>query len=592
MAYQVDRFNGQFLVAVDDGTIDTTTDLRLVGKNYAGYGELQNENFVHLLENFANITPPPRAISGQIWYDNSKKRLRYYDGTRFKTAGGAEVGPTGPAGLSEGEFWWNSDTKQLFAWAGTEFELVGPEVSPDLGQSIISSSPVKDTFGNTNIILKVIVDDETVAVISKTAFTLDSAENAIPNFSEIKKGMTLVRTNGETGVTSDDFFFWGTAANTNRLGGVPAAEYLRRGSITFSDDVGFLNPGFTVGNDNDFRIFIEQSDAILEHQLGNKIVFRITDGTAIADVANIDKISVYPGQNNIFDLGKDTFRWKDVYAITVSANLVGNVTGNTEGTHTGNVIANDNTVLVNATTKEIGGTGVNIIGNFTGAFAGSVTGTSDNALTLQGSSPSLTAIPQTVAVRNAAGDLVADKFVGIADKAERTRINNAASDDAWSGATPSTQYRSAKTITEAFTIAARDSNGDIFARLFQGTATSARYADLAEKYLADKEYTVGTVVVVGGDAEVTASSAGQKAIGVVSANPAFMMNAELQGGTYIALKGRVPVRVTGQVKKGDQLIADANGTATVYAGNSSAIFAIALESNDKVETKLIEAVVL
>jgi len=592
MAYQVDRFNGQFLVSVDDGTIDTTTDLRLVGKNYAGYGELQNENFVHLLENFSNITPPPKAISGQIWYDSNKKRLRYYDGTRFKVAGGAEVSPTGPAGLAEGEFWWNSDTKQLFAWAGSNFELVGPEVSPDLGQSIISSAQVKDIFGNTNTILKVITDDETIAVISKTSFTLDNSENAIPNFSEIKKGITLVRTNGETGVTLDDYFFWGTASNTNRLGGVPASEYLRRGSLTFSDDVKFVNSGFNVGNDNDFRIFIEQSDAILEHRLGNKIVFRITDGSIISNVGIVDRFSVYPGVNNLYDLGKDTFKWRDVYATTVRANLIGNVTGNTQGTHKGNVIADDNTVLVNATTKEIGGIGVSIIGNFTGAFSGTVTGTSDNALTLTGFAPSQTAESQTVAVRNATGDVVANKFIGIADNTERVRINNSATDAVWSGSDPSTQYRTAKTTTEAFTIAARDTNGDIFARLFQGTATSARYADLAEKYLADKDYESGTVVCIGGEKEVTASSWGKRAIGVVSTNPAFMMNNDLEGGTYIALKGRVPTKVIGRIKKGDELIAADNGYAMMAVPHASGVFAVALESSDDEGVKTIEALVL
>ncbi len=592
MAYQVDRFNGQFLVSVDDGTIDTTTDLRLVGKNYAGYGELQNENFVHLLENFANITPPPRVISGQIWYDSNKKRLRYFDGTRFKVAGGAEVGPTGPAGLAEGEFWWNSDTKQLFAWTGTEFELVGPEVSPDLGQSIVSSAPVKDIFGNTNIILKVIVDDETVAVVSKTEFTLDNTENAIPNFSEIKKGITLVKTDDETGVTSDDFFFWGTAANTNRLGGIPAAEYIRRGNITFSNDVEFLDAGFTVGDDNDFRVHIQQSNVILEQQLGNNIIFRITDGSLSNNVAVIDTTRLYPGADNVYDLGRNTFRWKDVYATTVNANLVGNVTGDTEGVHKGNVTAIDNTVLVNATTKEIGGVGINITGNFIGSFTGSLTGTSDNALTLTGFTPSQTASNQTVAVRNASGDIVANKFVGIADNAERVRINNAASDPVWNGADPATQYRSAKTTVEAFTIAARDTNGDIFARLFQGTATSARYADLAEKYLTDADYEPGTVVCIGGEKEVTASSWGKRAVGVVSTNPAYMMNSELEGGTYIALKGRVPVKVIGRIKKGDELIAANNGYATVAIPHASGVFAVALENNDDEGVKTIEALVL
>jgi hypothetical protein len=126
--------------------------------------------------------------------------------------------------------------------------------------------------------------------------------------------------------------------------------------------------------------------------------------------------------------------------------------------------------------------------------------------------------------------------------------------------------------------------------LFQGTATSAQYADLAEKYLADQEYEIGTVVVVGGEKEVTASSWGQRAIGVVSANPAYMMNSELEGGTYIALKGRVPCKIVGAVKKGDRLIAGNDGAAMVGNVNSNDVFAIALEDNN--QSNIIEVLVL
>jgi len=69
MAYTIDRYNRTVLTVVEDGTIDQTTDLKLVGKNYAGYGEIQNENFVYLLENFASGTAPSKPISGQVWFD-------------------------------------------------------------------------------------------------------------------------------------------------------------------------------------------------------------------------------------------------------------------------------------------------------------------------------------------------------------------------------------------------------------------------------------------------------------------------------------------------------------------------------------------
>lgn len=140
-------------------------------------------------------------------------------------------------------------------------------------------------------------------------------------------------------------------------------------------------------------------------------------------------------------------------------------------------------------------------------------------------------------------------------------------------------------------VVARDSSGDIWYNVGHGVSTSARYADLAEKYLADAEYAVGTVVSVGGNAEVTASQFGDRAIGVVSDNPAFMMNRDLEGGTYIALKGRVPVKISGIVEKGQQLVAGDNGCALPATYESRhLVFAIALESSEgKTE---IEAVIL
>ena len=142
------------------------------------------------------------------------------------------------------------------------------------------------------------------------------------------------------------------------------------------------------------------------------------------------------------------------------------------------------------------------------------------------------------------------------------------------------------------TVPVRDGSGDLFARQFHGVAIQANYADLAEKYLPDTDYAVGTVVVIGGNAEITACAVGQRAIGVISENPAFMMNKELVGGVYVALKGRVPVSVIGAVKKGDKLVADTNGCARIWPIASNNVFAIALESSNDVGPKLIEALVL
>jgi hypothetical protein len=123
-------------------------------------------------------------------------------------------------------------------------------------------------------------------------------------------------------------------------------------------------------------------------------------------------------------------------------------------------------------------------------------------------------------------------------------------------------------------------------------ATSAQYADLAEKYLADQEYEIGTVLAVGGELEVTACRIGDRAIGAVSENPAYKMNDGLDNGTYVALKGRVPVRVIGTVRKGQRLVAHNNGCAVAGVAHADDVFAVALDSSDDVGVKLIEAVIL
>lgn len=133
---------------------------------------------------------------------------------------------------------------------------------------------------------------------------------------------------------------------------------------------------------------------------------------------------------------------------------------------------------------------------------------------------------------------------------------------------------------------------NVHAITFRGTSVTAQYADLAEKYLPDADYAVGTVVCVGGAAEITACTFGRRAIGAVSGNPAYKMNSDLEGGVYVALKGRVPVQVVGTVRKGDNLIAASNGCASTTVYHSSEVFAVALASSDDTGIKLIEAIIL
>ena len=581
MAYQVDKFNGTFLVSVDDGTIDTTTDIRFVGKNYAGYGEVQNENFLHLMENFANTSPPPKVITGQIWYDSGNRKLKFYDGTRFRTASGAEVGPTAPSGLQQGDFWFDTSAEQLYAYNGSTFVLIGPETTPELGAASLTAQVVKDIVGTNHSIGKIVAGGDVIGIISRTAFTLDSAINPITGFTAIKKGFTLVNTNGTTGVTTSDHYFWGTASNAARLGGYPATEYIRTGEVRFDNEVNYSDPGLTIGGNfpnysKDLVLKIENGDEpVIESRLGNILTIRIR--AAGDDLRNIyfTPTGISPGSDNFYSLGTSVDKFLAVHAYNFLGNVTGNLTGNTAGTHTGPVVGN--------VTGNITG---DLTGTVTGNVIGSVTGTATNAITLNGLNGDVVATASTVALRDASANITANRFIGIADKSDRLKIDNAAVD-----ADPN--YKSAKTTATANTIAARDGSGNLFAILFEGTATAAQYADLAEKYLTDADYTAGTVVTVGGTAEVRATVFGDRAIGVISTNPAFMMNKDLEGGTYVALKGRVPVKVIGRVRKGDRLIATDNGHA-ITAGfhQFPDVFAISLETNESVESKIVEAIVL
>jgi hypothetical protein len=138
------------------------------------------------------------------------------------------------------------------------------------------------------------------------------------------------------------------------------------------------------------------------------------------------------------------------------------------------------------------------------------------------------------------------------------------------------------------TVVARDDLGDIRGSFFRGTATVAVYADLAEKYLADQEYPVGTVMMVGGVAEVTAVTTSDcYVIGVVSGKPAYMMNSELEGGTYIALTGRVPVKVEGYVLKGEPIWPYMDGKGSTES-NGRQPFAFALENGSGIVECLVK----
>ena len=322
MAYQIDRFNGTFLVSVDDQTLNSTaTDLRFVGRNYSGYGEIENENFLHLLENFANSTAPPRAVSGQTWFDTSTKKLKIYDGSKFKVTTGAEASATAPPGLAIGDFWWDNQNEQIKVWNGTEFILVGPEKSPIYGDTATVPAVVKDSVGSDQQIIKFQVGGETIAIVSRATFNLNTVINPITGFGLLKPGINFINSDPVTGETSSTHRFIGTASNAERLGGFAATDFLRSGNTSFESQVSFKDNGLTVGDQNDFRLTIlNGTSPTLESTSNNPFIFRISNGGGdIKDVAVVKTTGIDPGSNGTYDLGSTAAKWKTVNAEEIKA---------------------------------------------------------------------------------------------------------------------------------------------------------------------------------------------------------------------------------------------------------------------------------
>jgi len=265
MAYQIDRYNNTILTVVEDGTIDRTTDLKFIGKNYAGYGETQNENFLYLLENFSGATAPPRALSGQTWFDTTTSKLKLYDATKWKTIGGAEVSETEPTGLATGDFWWDSGSNQLYAYDGTDFVLVGPQAAGD-GITQMRSLVVKDLAGNDKYIIAATINTEDVVfVISADEFTLNSS-TPISGYDRIRQGITLVNTTlTDSGETSTNHRFWGTASNSEKLQGLEPSDFVTQANPDFVNKITTSDDGISIGEGLDLNLYIENNDVAVSY---------------------------------------------------------------------------------------------------------------------------------------------------------------------------------------------------------------------------------------------------------------------------------------------------------------------------------------
>lgn len=258
MAYQINKTSGALLVNLADGQIDTTsTDITLIGKNYSGFGESINENFVKMLENFANPSAPTNPLAGQFWWDTASQRLKIYTGTAWTTGGGPIVQPNRPD-MVAGDMWINNDQNQLYFFDGTDLELAGPIYNAFQGRSGPEVVTVLDNTGTSRTIVKYWVGGTFVGLWSKIAFTPQNVDT-IPTFTgDVVKGFNVV---------DADFVFNGTAARTNSL--VDAQGVIRTAAQFLASDSDDSTSGaLSVRNNNGVTIGLTDNNVIKVTNLG------------------------------------------------------------------------------------------------------------------------------------------------------------------------------------------------------------------------------------------------------------------------------------------------------------------------------------
>jgi hypothetical protein len=526
MPYIIKDYNSSNVrLVIGDGVVDNSTSLNLVGKNVSNFGALQNENFLYLLENFANSSSPVNPVNGQLWYDQTN--LNYYNQGVWTPVA---VITTDQSVTQTGALYLNQTSNQLYVSTGTGFSLVGPEGVPGRGTTRMYSTTLKDIFSQTHPVVKIIVDEETIGIISKVSFVLDSS-NIISGFPSVNRGITFKNQ------STNDVILNGRTANSNMATTATNVAAGAAGSLVYQSAVGattYLGIGTanTLLTSNGSAPYWQTIDSVTvkkANNLSNGLPGSIPYQTASSSTSFLN-LSNIPG-----------------YLLTAGI--------------TGPVWTNPTSFAVSSATNSIHAT--------TAEIANTSTYAATAIRALESNQVSWSAVygkPTTIA------------GYGITDAITKTDIAN----------------QSVTTATMVLNKIGRDNStyGSVSGQwtLEAGATFYATYADLAEKYLPDEDYQPGTVLSFGGINEITLSTTAMDTAvaGIVSTNPAYALNQGLVGGIYIALAGRVPCKVIGPIKKGDLLVTSKiPGVATrasnvsLFGPKTGSVIGKAIESYDE-----------
>lgn len=287
MAYSVnftDSVN-KTAITIDDNSRNTVdTSLTFVGRNEASYGQAIAENFLHLLENFANNTPPNNPIEGQLWYDGGTNRLKINDSTagaaNWRPAGGVHVEAVTPSNPLTGDVWVDTTNNQLFIYTGLQFQLVGPNFSGGL-KAGAQAEEVVDTQNITHTVIKNYVDDKVVTIISKDQFI---PRQVIEGFTELYPGINISNTDfNNNGIVLNKLHATATKADALNVT-QPAIETVNANNFLRTDITDTMNGqlfvrndgGVTIGANQIFNLEIASNNAVVKNNaLDGNIDFKV-----------------------------------------------------------------------------------------------------------------------------------------------------------------------------------------------------------------------------------------------------------------------------------------------------------------------------
>lgn len=299
MPYNIIKTDGTLLLELADGFIDSSSaSITFIGKNVSKFGEIQNKNSLHMLENFASTTTPNGPLTGQLWYDKNVNSLKVYSYNKWQPI--AVISTSQSEAAQVGNLWFDATNKQLSVNNGSGFSLIGPETVAGYGITRLVSSKLMDISSIYHPIIKCIIDNEVVSIISNSEFDINSS-NAITGYSHIYKGIN---------------FYNATSFSTQLNGWSRYADSSNKlknnlGSFVSADPTNTVNS--VVQRDGSGNIAV--SDINLS---------TITANTGSGNLSGTWTVvgSLLPSVTATYNMGSSSLKWNNVYASAVNAATV------------------------------------------------------------------------------------------------------------------------------------------------------------------------------------------------------------------------------------------------------------------------------